>query len=277
MILFSVDVDLLAKTDGAAATPATTTQAWRRNSRRFVSSLLNSAILFDDPNVLYWLASGSKEAEEIFNLQAVEKVYLSPVEPALSPVEGDGWNLPRMERAARNPGVGCTDETCPRRIPSKHPQNRHPERSASRIYRIRGGFMARSRRTSGLLTLAYRSWLFNQRSQRRASDFVPHLMDGYLWPESSEEHLPKNIAGVLRLRAVAPSLCDRFATRSAQDDGWVRALKKYVSGRLALTGLRPGLSSAVPFDRAQGRLYGTHLLQSAGFTPPSSSSLSLRS
>jgi hypothetical protein len=64
-------------------------------------------------------------------------------------------------------------------------------------------------------------------------------MDGYLWPESSEQHLPKNIAEVLRLRAVEPSLCDRSARRFAQDDGLVRVLKKYVSNRLALMGLRP--------------------------------------
>jgi hypothetical protein len=40
-----------------------------------------------------------------------------------------------------------------------------------------------------------------------------------LRPESSQEHLPTSIAGVLRLRAVKPSVCDRYAKRFAQDDG----------------------------------------------------------
>ena len=37
-----------------------------------------------------------------------------------------------------------------------------------------------------------------------------------LWPESSEEHLPTSIAGVLRLRAINPLLCHRSARRFAQ-------------------------------------------------------------
>jgi hypothetical protein len=40
------------------------------------------------------------------------------------------------------------------------------------------------------------------------------------WPENWEGHLPTNIAGVLRLRAVSRSLCDRTARRFAQDDGF---------------------------------------------------------
>jgi hypothetical protein len=40
-------------------------------------------------------------------------------------------------------------------------------------------------------------------------------------PESSQEHLPTSIAGVLRLRAIKPSVCDRTAKRFAQDDGFV--------------------------------------------------------
>src|ERR1700760_2317109 len=39
-------------------------------------------------------------------------------------------------------------------------------------------------------------------------------------PESSQEHLPTSIAGVLRLRGINPSLCDRSARRFAQDDGF---------------------------------------------------------
>jgi hypothetical protein len=46
-----------------------------------------------------------------------------------------------------------------------------------------------------------------------------------LRPESSEEHLPTIIAGVLRLRAVKPFVCDRSAKRFAQDDGFVGGLK----------------------------------------------------
>jgi hypothetical protein len=46
-----------------------------------------------------------------------------------------------------------------------------------------------------------------------------------LRPESSQEHLPTSIAGVLRLRAIKPSICDRSAKRFAQDDGFVGALK----------------------------------------------------
>jgi hypothetical protein len=44
-------------------------------------------------------------------------------------------------------------------------------------------------------------------------------------PESSQEHLPTSIAGVLRLRAIKPSVCDRSAKRFAQDDDVVRGLK----------------------------------------------------
>jgi hypothetical protein len=39
-----------------------------------------------------------------------------------------------------------------------------------------------------------------------------------LWLESSEEHLPTSIAGVLRLRAMSRPLHDRSARRFAQDD-----------------------------------------------------------
>jgi hypothetical protein len=41
------------------------------------------------------------------------------------------------------------------------------------------------------------------------------------WLESSEEHVLTSIAGVLRLRAISRSLCDRSARRFAQDDGFV--------------------------------------------------------
>ena len=50
-----------------------------------------------------------------------------------------------------------------------------------------------------------------------------------LWLESLEEHLPMSIAGVLRLRAMSRPLCDKFARRFAQDDGFVGGEKLTVS------------------------------------------------
>jgi hypothetical protein len=46
-----------------------------------------------------------------------------------------------------------------------------------------------------------------------------------LRPESSQEHLQTSIAGVLRLRAIKLSVCDRSAKRFAQDDGFVGGLE----------------------------------------------------
>jgi hypothetical protein len=51
-----------------------------------------------------------------------------------------------------------------------------------------------------------------------------------LRPESSQEHLPTSIAGVLRLRAIKPFVCDRSAKRFAQDDGFVGGLEIQVVG-----------------------------------------------
>jgi hypothetical protein len=42
--------------------------------------------------------------------------------------------------------------------------------------------------------------------------------------------LPTSIAGVLRLRAIKPSVCDRSAKRFAQDDGFVRGLEIQLVG-----------------------------------------------
>jgi hypothetical protein len=42
-----------------------------------------------------------------------------------------------------------------------------------------------------------------------------------LRPESSQEHLQTRIAGVLRLRAIKLSVCDKSAKRFAQDDDFV--------------------------------------------------------
>ena len=39
-----------------------------------------------------------------------------------------------------------------------------------------------------------------------------------------------SIAGVLRLRAIKPSVCDRSAKRFAQDDGFVRGLEIQLVG-----------------------------------------------
>ena len=92
-----------------------------------------------------------------------------------------------------------------------------------------------------------------------------------MWPESSQEHLPTSIAGVLRLRAIKPFVYDRSAKRFAQDDGlvvevenvwlgcakhgkiekvtgsqdddFVGGLKKNTPNRLTLVGLCPGISS----------------------------------
>ena len=47
----------------------------------------------------------------------------------------------------------------------------------------------------------------------------------FWWPESSEEHRPIIILGVLRLRARNPLLSSRSARRFAQDDGLVGVLK----------------------------------------------------
>jgi hypothetical protein len=49
-------------------------------------------------------------------------------------------------------------------------------------------------------------------------------------PESSRDHLPTTIAGVLRLRAIEPSACDGSAKRFAQDDGMVWGLEIQLVG-----------------------------------------------
>ena len=63
-----------------------------------------------------------------------------------------------------------------------------------------------------------RSWGKNSRSLHSASSRCS------LRPESSRKHLIVRIAGVLRLRAVSHSLCDRSARRFAQDDNGEGAL-----------------------------------------------------
>jgi hypothetical protein len=53
-----------------------------------------------------------------------------------------------------------------------------------------------------------------------------------------------NIFGVLRLRATKRCSRDKSVRRSAQDDDFAGVLKKSIQNKLALRGLRPGLSSA---------------------------------
>jgi hypothetical protein len=57
------------------------------------------------------------------------------------------------------------------------------------------------------------------------SELVTFLIS---WPESLEEHPPTSIAGVLRLRAINPSLCDGSARRFAQDDDFVGLGRKHL-------------------------------------------------
>jgi len=54
-----------------------------------------------------------------------------------------------------------------------------------------------------------------------------------------------SILGVLRLRATSAVSRDKSVRRSAQDDGFVGMSTKNILNKLALMGLRPGLSSAV--------------------------------
>jgi hypothetical protein len=79
-----------------------------------------------------------------------------------------------------------------------------------------------------------------KRFQERSAELqIPRLRSGFvtffssgvvLRPESSQEHLPTSIAGVLRLRAIKPSVCDRSAKRFAQDDGFFGGLEIQLVG-----------------------------------------------
>jgi hypothetical protein len=62
---------------------------------------------------------------------------------------------------------------------------------------------------------------------RTLRSFEKHLREGSadLRPESSQEHLPTDFAGVLRLRAINFPVYDGSATRFAQDDGFVGGSK----------------------------------------------------
>jgi len=61
-----------------------------------------------------------------------------------------------------------------------------------------------------------------------------------------------SIAGVLRLRATSAVSRDKSVRRSPQDDDFVGILTKNILNKLALMGLRPGLSSASSESRRDG-------------------------
>jgi len=88
-----------------------------------------------------------------------------------------------------------------------------------------------------------------------------------LWLESSEEHLPTSIAGVLRLRAISRPLCDRSAWRFAQDDGFVGGVK---SIRLATQKTRKDRKShrLSGWQRGGRGFHGERLLNRGRFSSP---------
>src|ERR1700760_3905472 len=65
------------------------------------------------------------------------------------------------------------------------------------------------------------------RSRRACDFFISGAVCGRKAPKSI---LPTGIAGVLRLRATKPSVCDRSAMRFAQDDGFVWGLAMQLVG-----------------------------------------------
>ncbi len=83
------------------------------------------------------------------------------------------------------------------------------------------------------LSLRKAAYVATANAQGRKSGYAPvGVCDFFkfpcsLWPESSEEHLPTSIAGVLRLRAINPLLCERPARRFAQDDAFLVGCKKH--------------------------------------------------
>src|SRR5271155_5290532 len=72
------------------------------------------------------------------------------------------------------------------------------------------------------------TYIFSGPCTLRVCDFLSSVV--VLRPESSQEHLPTSIAGVLRLRAIKPSICDRSAKRFAQDDDFVGGLEIQLVG-----------------------------------------------
>ena len=111
-------------------------------------------------------------------------------------------------------------------VPLVHPQNRHPERSASPIYRVtqrlwRG--VEGPRRCSSYPPLLE---VFQPLSPHRAGSnhqvrITAHLVVGFRWSKSSEQRDEMKIAGVLRLRATSAVSRDKLVRRFAQDDDFV--------------------------------------------------------
>jgi hypothetical protein len=89
------------------------------------------------------------------------------------------------------------------------------------------GMTRRGRRfiESGCWTEAFFITLGGPQAHDSSVEKHSHEGSAELRPESSQEHLPTNIAGVLRLRAIKLSVYDRSAKRFAQDDGFVGGLE----------------------------------------------------
>jgi len=104
----------------------------------------------------------------------------------------------------------------------------------SQICRVTPRLVARSRRTPRVLILSMPFVPFQ----------TPVLVLG--WLESSEQQRQdKHLRGPSTPRHQRCSH-DKSVRRFAQDDDFVGVLKKNIPNKLALMGLRPGLSSAVP-------------------------------
>jgi hypothetical protein len=84
----------------------------------------------------------------------------------------------------------------------------------ARTWRTRQGFSTGPRTTIGEAHPHFREHLAGR---------IGYMCS--LLSESLQEHLPTTIAGVLRLRAIKPSVRDRSAKRFAQDDGFVGGWK----------------------------------------------------
>ncbi len=127
---------------------------------------------------------------------------------------------------------------------SNSPQNRHPERSASQIYRVTQRLWVRSRRTSRMLILAMLLVPFrapkpeNGIAQRRAYGAQQDAAVFVLGPWGKTVAQPLEAGGLRRLKSseqqgqdehprgpstAPPSAVsrDKFVRRFAQDDGFV--------------------------------------------------------
>src|SRR5580692_6413698 len=102
---------------------------WRTNAIRQQLALKLIHIL--------WSVNRNQRAIRISNLLRPSSVYRA----------ADGWNAARQPRKILAPSIILF------RCSFAPKQSRHPERSASQIYRVTKGFMARSRRTPAVLHL----------------------------------------------------------------------------------------------------------------------------